>query len=89
MNENIREVETLIPTVWPDVSFAGKFSPNPDLKNMISTNRKDFPLKKWPKFAHFAQMGLLWLKKYCKKINPSGPSTFLGSLENTKFHSLH
>jgi hypothetical protein len=28
---------------WSSDSFAGEFSPNPDRKNMISTNRKDFP----------------------------------------------
>jgi hypothetical protein len=45
MNENIQEVETLIPIVWPNVSFTGRFSPNPYLKNMISIYRKDFPWK--------------------------------------------
>jgi hypothetical protein len=28
---------------WSSDSFAGEFSPNPYRKNMISTNRKDFP----------------------------------------------
>ncbi len=36
-----------------NVSFTGEFSPNPYLKNMISTCRKDFPWKEWPKFARF------------------------------------
>jgi hypothetical protein len=30
--------------MWsPKVPFTGEFSPNPYLKNMISTHRKDFP----------------------------------------------
>ncbi len=55
MNENIWEVETLIPTIWPNDSFAGKFSPNPYLKNMISTNRKDFPWKNGPNLPDFEE----------------------------------
>jgi len=44
--------------MWsPNVSFTGDFSPNPYLKNMISTYTKDFPWKKWPKFIRF------WKKK--------------------------
>jgi hypothetical protein len=36
------------------VSFINEFSPNFDLKNMISTNTKDFSWeKKIPKFARF------------------------------------
>jgi hypothetical protein len=38
---------------WTSVSFIGEFLPNPYLKNMISTYKKDFPWKKWPKFAKF------------------------------------
>jgi hypothetical protein len=38
---------------WLSVSFTGEFSPSPYLKNMISTYTKDFPRKKWPKFAIF------------------------------------
>jgi hypothetical protein len=30
-----------------------EISSNFDLENMISTYTKDFPLKKWPKFARF------------------------------------
>jgi len=33
------------------VSFTNDFLPNPCLNNMISTYRKDFPWKKWLKFA--------------------------------------
>jgi hypothetical protein len=35
------------------VSFTGKFSPNFDLKNMITTYTKEFSQEKWPKFARF------------------------------------
>jgi hypothetical protein len=31
----------------------GKFLPNFDLKNMISTYTMDFPWEKWPKFERF------------------------------------
>jgi hypothetical protein len=33
--------------------FTGEFLPDFDLKNMISTNTKDFSWKKSPKFAKF------------------------------------
>jgi hypothetical protein len=33
--------------------FWGEILPNFDLRNMISTYAKDFPWKKWPKFARF------------------------------------
>jgi len=33
--------------------FWGEISSNFDFKNMISTYSKDFPWKKWPKFARF------------------------------------
>jgi hypothetical protein len=57
------EVDTIAQTLesthkWdskvnPRVSFTDEFSQNPLLKNMISTHRKDFPWKKWTKFARF------------------------------------
>jgi hypothetical protein len=36
---------------WNRDSFTGEFLPNPYLKNMISTYRKDFHKNKWPKFT--------------------------------------
>jgi hypothetical protein len=41
---------TVTTQLYSCVSFIGEFSPNFDLKNMISTYRKDFSLvKKWSK----------------------------------------
>jgi hypothetical protein len=38
---------------WCVVFFLGEILPNFDLKNMILTCTKDFPWKKWLKFARF------------------------------------
>jgi hypothetical protein len=38
------------------VSVTGEFSPNPYLKNMISTYRKDFPLKNDPNLPDFKKI---------------------------------
>jgi hypothetical protein len=58
---------------WSSVSFAGEFSPNSYLKNMISTYRKDFAWKNDPNSPDFEKKilsiaRLLLLVPISKKI---------------------
>jgi hypothetical protein len=39
--------------LWGSVSFTGEFLPNYELKNMLSTNAKDFS---WEKMAQICQI---------------------------------
>jgi hypothetical protein len=39
--------------IWISVFFIGEFSQKINLKNVISTNTKDFSREKWSKFANF------------------------------------
>ncbi len=45
--------KTFLGTLQDNISLIGEFPSHFNLKNMISTNTKDFSWEKWHKFARF------------------------------------